>query len=152
MPHTQKMIEEYTPEYCHFLEATYGEGMMSEGGLDAIDDMFSGLDLADKQVLDIGFGLGAAALHLADQYHAIVKGVELNPWLVEQATQRTPAHLKDRAEFLQYDLALPFENESLDLVYSRGVFVHIHDKKPLFSEIKRVLKPGGKLLDRKSVV
>jgi phosphoethanolamine N-methyltransferase len=41
---------------------------------------------------------------------------------------------------------LPFPDQNFDIVYSKGVLVHIHDKTPLFNEIYRVLKPGGYLL------
>lgn len=34
---------EYTPRYCLQLEAAYGEGMMSEGGKEGIEHMFSGI-------------------------------------------------------------------------------------------------------------
>jgi len=39
---------------------------------------------------------------------------------------------------------LPFEDESMDFVYSFGVLHHFPDTKRAVSEIFRVLKPGGK--------
>ncbi len=45
----KEIIDEYYPEYCHSLEAVYGTGMMSEGGGEAIDEMFSGIDLKGKK-------------------------------------------------------------------------------------------------------
>lgn len=52
------MEEEYTPEYCHELEAAYGKGLMSEGGFEGIEHMFEGISLEGKKALDIGSGLG----------------------------------------------------------------------------------------------
>lgn len=144
----QKLIDEYTPDYTLFLEGTYGDNMLTEGGTVAIDKMFDGTDLHNKTALDIGFGLGAAVFHLANKYHADVTGIELNPWMVEEATRRIPTHLASRVKFVQYEKPplLPFGNHSFDIVYSKGVLVHIHDKAPLFKEIHRVLKPNGYLI------
>lgn len=58
----KEVIEEYSPHYCHLLEAAYGTGMMSEGG-EAIDLMFQGLSIQGKKALDIGSGLGGVAYH-----------------------------------------------------------------------------------------
>ena len=41
---------------------------------------------------------------------------------------------------------LTFENAEFDLVLSFEVFEHIPDFKRAFSEVLRILKPGGKLL------
>ncbi len=43
---------------------------------------------------------------------------------------------------------LPFDDESFDFAYSKGVFLHVNhqEKVPLFREIYRILKPGGKLV------
>lgn len=46
-----------------------------------------------------------------------------------------------------YDgLNLPFENASIDLIFSSSVFEHVEDLERSLFEIGRVLKPGGKLL------
>ena len=144
----EKLIDEYSADYCLFLESTYGDHMLSEGGTIAIDRMFAGTPLHHQKVLDIGFGLGAAAFYLAEKYQAEVTGIELNPWMVEEATRRIPEHLKSRVNFVLYQQPplLPFPDQSYDIVYSKGVLVHLHDKSPLFNEIHRVLKPGGFLI------
>jgi phosphoethanolamine N-methyltransferase len=38
---------------------------------------------------------------------------------------------------------LPFDDESFDVVFSLGAFVHIPDKNQLMAEVFRVLRPGG---------
>ena len=40
-------------------------------------------------------------------------------------------------------LALPFENNSIECIYSMGVFHHIDDTQAALNEVHRVLKPGG---------
>lgn len=144
----KKLIDEYSAEYCLFLEGTYGSHMLTEGGTVAIDRMFQETPLHHKTVLDIGFGLGAAAFHLAEKYQADITGIELNPWMVEEATRRIPHNLKNAVRFVQYQQPplLPFPDHSFDVVYSKGVLVHVNHKTPLFEEIHRVLKPDGLLI------
>jgi len=144
----QKMIDDYPEAYCYFLEAAYGKGMMSEGGSEAIDHLFSDETLSNKHCLDIGFGLGGVAFYLAEQYNATVTGIEINPWMVAQATRRTPAHINEQVNFLAYhpEQTLPFEDHTFDIVYSKGVLTHLEEKAPLFKEIFRVLKKEGSLI------
>lgn len=119
--------------------------MMSEGGIDAVESMFEGVDLHQKKMLDIGFGLGGIEFYLAETYQANVTGVELNAWMTEEATRRTPAHLKSLVNFVTYKNPpeLPFEKSEFDIIFSKGVLTHLHDKQPLFQEVFRALKQGG---------
>jgi len=144
----KQLINEYPEDYCHSLEFAYGEGMMSEGGDAAIDDMFNGITLQNKQCLDVGSGLGGVAFYLAEKYHAYVSGLEINSWMQRTASERIPEHLKSHLAFYTYtDINhLPFNENKFDIVYSKGVLVHVEDKLPLFKEFRRVLKPTGHLV------
>lgn len=143
-----EVIDEYGPEYCHSLEAVYGKGMMSEGGTEGIDEMFEGLDIHGKKALDIGSGLGGVAYHLASKYAMEVTGLDINPWMIEKATRDAPEQVKDKLNFvLSTDNDhLPFEDNSFDIVYSKGALCHIEDKQALFKECHRILKPNGMLI------
>lgn len=68
--------------------------------------------------------------------------------MVQESTRRIPESLKNLLSFvlLEQDDGLPFANNSIDVVYSKGVLVHIEDKEPLLKEVMRILKPGGILL------
>jgi phosphoethanolamine N-methyltransferase len=138
--------QEYTPLYCQQLEAAYGEGMMSES--EGFDLMFGSLSIGPDQVLDIGAGLGGVAFSLASRFPCHVIGLEVSPWMVEEATRRIPSHLSQAVAFVlsTSNTSLPFEDASFDLVYSKGVLTHIEEKGPLFAECFRILKPGGRLL------
>lgn len=148
MSDLQKIIEEYPEDYCEYLEATYGDSMLSEGGQPAIDNMFTQDNLENKKLVDIGFGLGGVACYLAEKYNANITGLEINPWMVQEATKRIPDQLKTKIVYQQYNpyKKIPIEDSTIDMVYSRGVLTHLDNKINLFSEIYRVLKPNGVLI------
>lgn len=144
----QKIVAEYSASYCLGLEAAYGEGLMAEGGTAAIEKMFHGVDAKNKIAIDIGSGIGGVAMYLAKTYETKVTGVEINPWMVKESNRRIPPNLNQLLNFvlLQDDEKLPFADNSVDIVFSKGVLVHIENKIPMFREVFRVLKPGGLFL------
>jgi ubiquinone/menaquinone biosynthesis C-methylase UbiE len=144
----QKLIAEYSLDYCHFLEAVYGEGMMSEGGAAAIELMFESVSIKNKTVLDIGSGLGGVAIYLAKKFDLSVVGIDINSTMIAEAKQRIPKNLSDKISFHVYnDIAkLPFPDRHFDVVYSKGVLTHVQDKLPLFREVARIIKPNGKFI------
>lgn len=141
----EKLNANYSSAYTLSLEEAYGMGMTSEGGAKAIENMFAGIPLKDKKMLDIGSGLGGVALYLVQKHNASVTGVEINPWMVEESTKRIPSMLKSKMNYVLMgeNNTLPFSSQSFDIVYSKGVLTHVADKTPLFNEISRVLKPNG---------
>jgi len=55
--------------------------------------------------------------------------------------------LEGRTEFHEASaLALPFEDASFDAVWTEHAQMNIADKRGFYSEMARVLRPGGKLL------
>jgi ubiquinone/menaquinone biosynthesis C-methylase UbiE len=64
--------------------------------------------------------------------------------MMENAKKRAAAMGLSTVDFVQGDVgALPFANESFDLVLSLNGFHAFPDKDRAFSETCRVLKPGG---------
>jgi ubiquinone/menaquinone biosynthesis C-methylase UbiE len=96
-------------------------------------------------VLVVGCGLGGAARFVADRYGARVSGVDLTPEFV--ATGRALSDwvgLGDRIELVEGSaLAMPFEDATFDAAYMMHVGMNIADKRALFAEVARVLKPGA---------
>lgn len=137
----------YKIENVPLFEAVYGKGLISLGGLAAVDKMFDGVLLHKKHLLDIGFGLGGMAHYLADKFDANVTGVEIHPWMVKHAQSTAPEHVKDKLNFVTYskDGSIPIPDRTIDIAYSKGVLTNVQDKKSLFLEIARVLKPGGQI-------
>jgi len=142
------MTEEiYCPENVPLYEAMYAPGLISLGGYAAIDKMFEGFEIQNKSILDIGSGIGGMVYHLARKYGAQATGLEIHHWMVEYGNTHTPEDLKSQVSFIGYNLdgSIPTENKSFDIVCSKGVLTNIIDKKPLFQEIHRILKPQGQI-------
>ena len=94
--------------------------------------------------LEIGSGTGYFSLNLV-QLGVIERltATDISPGMLKQ--------LASTAEGLGLDVetveteaeALPFEDESFDLVFGHAVLHHIPDLERAFAEFRRVLRPGG---------
>ena len=100
-----------------------------------------------ERVLDIGSGLGGPARYLAHVYGCRVTGIDLTAEFVTTAADLTRrAQLGDRVAFQQASaLDLPFPDASFDLAWSQNVAMNIADRARYYAEMRRVLKPGGRL-------
>lgn len=146
------MIEaaEAEPEYddiaIRFLEALWGEGYLSPGGPDEVDRVVEGLPLAGKTLLDIGCGTGGVTLHLL-QRHGLARatGHDVEIPVIETARRHAAGlGLSESANFIHAKPGpLPFADASFDVVFSKDALLHVPDKDAIFTEIFRVLKPGG---------
>ena len=108
-----------------------------------------GKPLPGQTVLDIGSGAGMDALLAAKMvgYEGFVYGIDLTPEMVELAQQHADNQGADNLAFIHASAeSIPLADNSIDMVISNGVINLCHDKERVFSEIVRVLKPGGTLL------
>ncbi|MBS0290259.1 MAG: methyltransferase domain-containing protein, partial [Proteobacteria bacterium] len=113
----------YVEENVPLFEAIYGKGLISLGGFKAINKMFSRSDLKNKQILDIGSGIGGMAYYLAEKYHCKVIGLEIHQWMAKYATTHAPKGIKDNLEFISYppEGSIPVSDEMIDICCSKGV-------------------------------
>ena len=103
---------------------------------------------SSDRVLDVGCGLGGTARHLADQYGCRVVGIDLTAEYVSVGRKLTErVGLDDKIQLHQASaLDLPFDDNSFDVAWTEHVQMNIANKHRFYSEIARVLKPGGRLL------
>jgi ubiquinone/menaquinone biosynthesis C-methylase UbiE len=102
-----------------------------------------------ERMLSVGCGQGTdvfAALERMKRDAKIV-GIDISSNSLKSAADEIGrTDLNNNATFIHADVQkLPFENESFDTVWSLGVLHHVPDIKAALSEIKRVLRPEGKL-------
>ncbi len=106
-----------------------------------------GLD-EHASVLDVGSGVGGPARYLAHKTGCQITGIELQPSLNDMAIELTRrVGLADKVRYITDDIltvALKFNH--YDHFVSWLVFLHIPDKKKLFSTCFNALKPGGTFL------
>ena len=115
-------------------------------GLEATEDMAALLPIAETDhVLDIGSGLGGPARYLARRFGCRVSGIDLTAEFCDIARHLTALlGFEDRVSVRQGDaLAMPYDDATFDGAYSMNVSMNIADKRALYREIRRVLKPGA---------
>ena len=96
--------------------------------------------LDGKKVLDAGCGAGQAAADAAAQ-GAAVAGLDASAPLLGVARRRTPV-----GHFRQGDIeALPFEDESFDVVTAFNAIQYAADPASAVAELARVCRSGGKV-------
>jgi phosphoethanolamine N-methyltransferase len=137
---------QYSKDFVDRLGILWGEGFLSPGGPAEVKAILNGLSIADKSVLDIGCGTGGCEVVLVRDLNAgHIIAIDVETQMIERAQERAlNAGISDGIEFRLVDPGpLDVANDSIDVVFSKDSMVHIEDKKELFSEILRVLKPGG---------
>jgi SAM-dependent methyltransferase len=101
-----------------------------------------------QSVLDLGSGGGLdcflAAKKVGESGHVI--GVDMTPEMLEKARANAARMNVKNVDFRHGFLeALPVDDNSIDVTISNCVINLSPDKAKVFSEVFRVLKPGGKL-------
>ncbi|MCQ8771263.1 SAM-dependent methyltransferase [Streptomyces telluris] len=117
---------------------------------DRLTDMMTDRLQVDEshRVLDVGCGVGQPAMRIARRTGAQVTGISVSRGQVARATALAEAAgLRDRVEFRYADaMRLPFEDNSFDAAIAIESIFHMPDREQVFREIRRVLRPGGRLV------
>lgn len=100
------------------------------------------------RVLDLASGVGDPAIPIADAVGSTghVTGSDLGPGMIEFAAELARKKGLGNIDFRVADVeALPFPDNSFDVVSSRFGVMFFTDQVKAFRECRRVLKPGGRV-------
>ncbi|HVA97212.1 MAG TPA: methyltransferase domain-containing protein [Candidatus Acidoferrales bacterium] len=100
-------------------------------------------------VVDAGCGFGRVAKTMASEFGLNVIGVDLVPQRVEEARRFAQEHgVSDRVSFIEGSYSkLPLKDNSVDAIYTMETLCHADSLEDTLAEFRRVLKPGGKLVN-----
>jgi arsenite methyltransferase len=101
-----------------------------------------------ERVLDLGSGAGTDSLVAAQMVRpdGRVVGIDMTLEMLDKARLAAAEMQADNVEFVEGEAEkLPFADASFDVVISNGVIDLIPDKDAVFSELYRLLSPGGRI-------
>lgn len=100
-----------------------------------------------ERLADVACGVGTTSLYAAQEYGALVDGVDLSASNVALATGAADAAgIPDRARFHHGDAeALPLDDGDWDVVVCECALCTFPDKPTAVAEVARVLRPGGRI-------
>lgn len=104
--------------------------------------------VAGETVLDLGSGAGFDAFLAVREVgeSGRVLGVDMTPEMIERARGNAERAGIDNVEFREGQIeSLPVEDQSVDVIISNCVINLSPDKAGVFSEMYRVLRPGGRI-------
>ena len=110
--------------------------------------MCRALDVRDGQrILDVGCGIGGALASLNEGLDNVdLVGLNIDELQLRAARRNAQAGRKNRIGLVGGDAcALPFATSSFDRVLALECIFHFPDRAAFFREVRRVLKPGGRL-------
>ncbi|MFF1794204.1 SAM-dependent methyltransferase [Kitasatospora sp. NPDC058263] len=158
---TSQAVGDYYDQMATLFDFLYGENIhfglwdddpntsMADAQARLTDRLIDILQLQDSAyLLDVGCGTGHPAIRLAHRTHAKILGVSISPTQVARATQNArESGLSERLDFLHADaMHLPCEPETFDAAWALEMLFHVPDRSQVLREIRRTLKPGGRLV------
>jgi ubiquinone/menaquinone biosynthesis C-methylase UbiE len=101
------------------------------------------------RVLEIGCGTGALLMQIARMHPGVdLTGLDPDPKALERARRKAAARSLPIQLDRGFSDALPYPDASFDRVFSCVMFHHLvrkDEKRNTLREVRRVLKPGGRL-------
>jgi ubiquinone/menaquinone biosynthesis C-methylase UbiE len=139
--------------YDFYIERPWLMGLLGRvvWGIDP-SPLYENLDAAASidngaTILDVPCGGGIALRKLRPDQKVRYVAVDISEGMLERAARRAEAQGLNQVEFRRADmLALPFEDNTADVVLSFSGLHMVDDPERAVSELTRCLKPGGELI------
>lgn len=122
---------------------SYDDDRNATRDLDAVVLRAAGLQLAGRDVVELGCGTGKNTTWLAERAASLL-AVDFSPGMLARARERVTA---PHVRFIEHDVrtAWPFTSGSADVVVGNLILEHVERLAPVYREAMRVLRPGGTL-------
>lgn len=142
------MAQSVEPHSAQYLSSLQRAFWWNQDFLELIARRYSLCDV--KLALDVGAGKGhwSRALLSVLSSDSRMIGIEReHRWVDEAQSLSRALHVDNRLEFKQGSAeSLPFANDTFDLVTCQTLLLHVPDVVQVLFEMRRVLKPGGRIL------
>jgi ubiquinone/menaquinone biosynthesis C-methylase UbiE len=135
--HGDHHAKSYYDEFSHGYERERGRGYHAL--VDALESDIAASYARDARVLEVGCGTGLI-LERVGQHARQAWGVDLSRGMLRHA------HARGHPVLHASVTALPFADESVDVVCSFKVLAHVPDIERALAEIARVTRPGGHMI------
>jgi ubiquinone/menaquinone biosynthesis C-methylase UbiE len=138
LDHRQRVREEFTRQAETFSSSpAIADQALAQRIIEALGEDAKGT------VLDVACGPGVLSAAVAEFAREVV-GFDLTPLMLEKAALRCAAAGHDNVSFREGNAAeMPFANAAFDAAVTRLSVHHFDQPARVFSEIFRVLRPGG---------
>ena len=129
-------------------EKIFGVTYVSTGGEVTTAEFCSEMSLKPgMKILDVGAGIGGSAFYMAKTFGVEIDGVDLSSNMVDIANENRGKMDKDIQKKVNFKVEdatkMDYPENYYDVVYSRDTILHIADKKSLFINFFKTLKPNG---------
>ena len=102
-------------------------------------------EIRDRNVLDVGCGDGDFAVELWRR-GASVTGIDASQEMIEAARTRAKREGADISFLVGEAAGIPFDPQRFDIVVAVTILCFVANAAPAFTEIARILRPGGILV------
>ncbi len=137
-------------EHIHYGIYTQPDEAIHDASLRTVETIAKTLEKIDQnsRVIDLGAGYGGAARYLAKTYGCSVCCLNLSELQNQRNRELNQEQNLDRlVKVTQGSFEnIPYPDNSFDIVWSQDAILHSGDRRLVFQEIKRILKPGGEFI------
>ena len=130
-----------------------GLDLLHPGGFAITEKIGKIVEMRGKRILDVACERGNLPCYYARNFEARVVGIDLSPDMVRLSVERARREgIAGLTEFRVADsLALPFEDDSFDVVVNECAVGLTSDPQRCLREMARVTRPGGYAVIHESV-
>ena len=137
--------EFFNNEYQNSPRKAVGQIYSIIRGRNAVYEKMIYTGVEGQRVLEYGCGTGSHSMEMARR-GGVVTGIDISEIGIQKARDRATKAKVTGAEYLVMDAEeMEFDDNTFDLIIGEGILHHL-DLEKSYSEISRVLKPGGRAI------